>query len=53
MKTLTYRINYTLRIDGLEWESCHYCETLQGVNAFLAWLEERGAWGVEIHEAMQ
>lgn len=53
MKPLVYRVNYTLRIDGLEHETCHYCETLQGVNELLGWLEERGAWGISIHEAGQ
>jgi hypothetical protein len=53
MRTLTYRINYTLRLNGLEHETCHYCETLEGVNAFLLKLEGWGAWGIEIHEAPQ
>ena len=46
-----YRLDYTLRIDGLERQSCHYSLDLIGINAALEVLEqELGAWGFSIHD---
>ena len=50
MKPLTYRVNYTIRIDGPEPAPCHYCENRAGDNALLERLEEWQAWGISIHQ---
>jgi len=47
---MIYRLTFTLRIDGLETQSCHYCLDLAEVNRMLQTLEqEHGAWGFQIH----
>lgn len=46
---MTYRLDYTIRLDGQQHESCQYCEGLANVNKTLRTLEERGAWGFSIH----
>ncbi len=45
-----YRLDYTIRDNGLERESCHYCEDLAEVNRILARLEQWKAWGFRIWE---
>lgn len=45
-----YRLDYTIRENGLERDSCHYCEDLVEVNRMLEKLEQWKAWGFRIHE---
>jgi hypothetical protein len=47
---MKYRLDYTLRVDGLERGSCHYCPDLETLNETLATLEEHKAWGFAVHE---
>lgn len=46
---MRFRLDFTVRMDGLECDSCHYCEDLAAVNRALEKLETRGAWGFSIH----
>jgi hypothetical protein len=47
---MAYRVDFTIRIAGLEHETCHYCADLTAVNVLLAQVEEWQGWGISIHQ---
>lgn len=50
---MKYRLDYTIRVNGLECSSCHYCPDLQTLNETLASLQENDAWGFSVHETTE
>ena len=45
-----YRVDFTARVDGLEYSGQQWCADQAEVDDFLRHLAELGAWDIQVHE---